>query len=219
MVRAAVGCRMTSLVTSQAHGVTLARIAARYRTEADSSGLVKLAAGRSDLPLLCRDLGFRRGAEVGVWKGAYSEEFCKAGLQWTCVDPWAPYADYREKKNDPLLIGEAYQEAQRRLNGYACTYLRMSSLEAAEQVPDGSLDVVYIDGNHEAPFVRADLEAWTRKVRPGGILSGHDYRVPPASKPFIQVKDAVDRYVAELGIAPFFVLAGDSTPSFFWVVK
>lgn len=199
---------------------TLAAIQSRYGVRLEGAQPIGLRAGRSDLPRLCHALGMRRGAEVGVWKGAYSEEFCRAmpGVEWACIDPWAPYADYREKKNDAALIAAAYDEARSRLAPYRCTFIRASSLEAANQIEDGSLDVVYIDGNHEAPFVRQDLELWTRKVRPGGVLAGHDYRVPPESKPFIQVKAAVDQYVKDAWINPWFVLAGDRTPSFFWVV-
>lgn len=199
---------------------TLQAIQKRYGVSLDGPFPICLKAGRADLPVLCRELGVRRGAEVGVWKGAYSEAFCRAipGVAWTCVDPWAPYADYREKKNDAALIADAYAEARQRLAPYRCTFLQASSVEAAAQIEDGSLDVVYIDGNHEAPFVRQDLEAWTPKLQPGGILSGHDYRVPPESKPFIQVKAAVDQYASDHAIAPWFIFAGDSTPSFLWVV-
>lgn len=200
---------------------TLQAIAARYSVSLTDRSPIPLPATRSDLPRLCQSLGMRRGAEVGVWKGAYSEEFCRAipGIDWTCVDPWAPYADYREAKNDAAMIAQAYQEAQIRLKPFGCTFLKVSSREAAESIEDGSLDVCYIDGNHEAEFVREDLEIWTRKVRPGGILAGHDYRVPPAAKSFIQVKVAVDAYVSDHAIAPWFVLVGDKTPSFLWVIQ
>lgn len=199
---------------------TLNVIARRYAVSLDTTGPIPLSAGRDDLPRLCQALGFVRGAEVGVWKGAYSEQFCKTlpGIAWTAVDPWEPYAEYREKKNDAALIDNAYREARARLAPYGCELKRMSSTAAAAEVPDASLDVVYIDGNHEASFVTEDLEAWAPKVRPGGILAGHDYRVQPA-KPFIQVKAAVDAYVAEHRVSPWFLFAGDKSPSFMWVVS
>jgi hypothetical protein len=198
---------------------TAQQIAARYRVELGGPLPIRLPAARAELPALCRALGVQTGAEVGVWKGAYSELFCRAGVTWTAIDPWAPYAAYREKKNDHVLTEMAYAEARRRLAPYDCTLLRMDSRAAAARVPDGSLGVCYIDGNHEAPFVREDLELWTAKVKPGGLLAGHDYRVPPASKPFIQVKQAVDAFLAERGIAPWFLLTRDATPSFLWVVS
>lgn len=199
---------------------TLQAIQKRYGVSLDGPFPIHLKAGRSDLPALCRDLGVRRGAEVGVWKGAYSEEFCRVvdGVEWFAIDPWAPYADYREKKNDAELIGKAYNEARGRLSPYGCQLVQASSVDAAADVPDGSLDVVYVDGNHEAPFVRQDIETWTPKLRPGGLMAGHDYRVPPKAKPFIQVKAAVDQYVSDYAIAPWFIFAGDKTPSFLWVV-
>lgn len=199
---------------------TLQAIQKRYGISLDGPFPIRLKAGRSDLPRMCQSLGMKRGAEVGVWKGAYSEEFCRAmpGVSWTCVDPWAPYADYREKKNDAALIADAYAEARKRLAPYRCSFVQASSLVGAEQIEDGSLDVCYVDANHEAPFVRQDIETWTPKLRSGGLICGHDYRVPPESKPFIQVKAAVDQYVSDHAIAPWFIFAGDSTPSFMWVV-
>lgn len=195
-------------------------IADRYGVALDGPCPIPLKASRADLPFLCRGLGLTDGAEVGVWKGSFSEAFCKAipGLRWRAVDPWAPYADYRESKNDAGKIAAAEAEAKQRLKPYGgCQLLKMTSAQAAALVPDRSLDVVYIDGNHEAAFVLDDLYTWTRKVRPGGLLAGHDYRVLP-HKPFIQVKAAVDHFVADLGIAPWFIFAGERTPSFLWVV-
>jgi hypothetical protein len=46
---------------------------------------------------------------------------------------------------------------------------------AAAGFPDGSLDLVYIDGSHDEASARADVLAWRPKLRPGGWLAGHDY--------------------------------------------
>lgn len=181
---------------------------------------IPLGIGRGMLPRIFRAAGFARGAEVGVWKGGFSEHICQQmpGVSLLCVDPWTPYAAYREAKNDPVLIETAHHEAARRLAPFDATLMRMPSRAAADLVRDYSLDFVYIDGNHERAYVLEDLELWTRKLRPGGMLSGHDYRDAPANKPFIQVKDAVDHFTHARGIAPWFVLTGDRTPSFLWVV-
>lgn len=52
--------------------------------------------------------------------------------------------------------------------------LRVTSLEAAAFVKDESASFVYIDANHEYLHVKADIMAWIRKVKPGGILAGDD---------------------------------------------
>eukprot|EP00971_Amphidinium_carterae_P067679 1340279-Amphidinium_carterae.1 len=50
-----------------------------------------------------------------------------------------------------------------------------TSALAAGTVPDGSLDMVFLDADHTYKGVKQDIELWWRKVRHGGILAGHDY--------------------------------------------
>lgn len=161
-----------------------------------------------------------RGAEIGVWEGCFSENICRANprLQLICVDPWKPQKGYLEVKNDAARMDAAYASAQQRLQPYDCTFMRMTSTEAAALVLDGSLDWVYVDGNHLFEHVMADLAAWTPKVKPGGIMSGHDYMERP-NKPFIQVKAAIDEYTRQHDIREWFVLAGDKSPSWYWVKR
>lgn len=52
---------------------------------------------------------------------------------------------------------------------------RMLSTEAAHLYPDDSIDLVYIDANHVYDDVLADIAAWLPKVRPGGVIAGHDF--------------------------------------------
>src|SRR3990167_9310002 len=56
--------------------------------------------------------------------------------------------------------------------------IKKTSVEAAKDFPDGSLDAVYIDAEHDEENVRADIRAWRPKIKPGGILSGHDWVLP-----------------------------------------
>lgn len=51
----------------------------------------------------------------------------------------------------------------------------MSSEEAAQYIEDGTLDFVFIDGNHSYEFVKKDMELYYPKVRYDGIFAGHDY--------------------------------------------
>ncbi len=48
-------------------------------------------------------------------------------------------------------------------------------MDALADFEDESLDFVYIDGNHAAPWVDDDIREWSKKVRKGGVVSGHDY--------------------------------------------
>lgn len=180
---------------------------------------VSRRAGRRQLADLFFKLGHRRGAEIGVWDGAFSEQLCRMnpGVALTCVDPWESYEEYRDPKNDARRIDAAYQAAVQRLAPYDCTIVRKRSVEAAASVPDGSLDFVFIDGNHGEHFVTDDLHAWAPKVRSGGIVSGHDYMPSKGKHKHLEVKPAVDRYVTTHGIDRLYVLGGDPSASFFWV--
>merc|ERR1719329_900036 len=51
----------------------------------------------------------------------------------------------------------------------------MFSDEAASWIQDSSVDIIWIDGDHSYKQALADMRAYTRKLRPGGILAGHDY--------------------------------------------
>ena len=44
-----------------------------------------------------------------------------------------------------------------------------------EQIPDESLDLVFIDADHSYEAVSADLPFWWKKVKKGGWLLGDDY--------------------------------------------
>ena len=49
------------------------------------------------------------------------------------------------------------------------------SAASASRYPDASLDFVFIDADHSYESVSRDIDAWRSKVRPGGILAGHDF--------------------------------------------
>lgn len=179
---------------------------------------------RADLPALCRELGFTKGAEIGVWRGAYSATFCEAGMHMLCVDPWLSYPAWQDTKNSlapaaqEQLMAESYRDAVARLTPLNATIARKFSAEAAADVPDGSLDLVYIDGNHVYDAVIQDLTLWSTKVRSGGIIAGHDFRIF-ANKPTIHVVAAVNDFTRASGIDPWFITAADRTPSFLWVQR
>jgi len=174
--------------------------------------------GRGEFCGMLAGMGAKRGAEIGVWAGEFSEMLCRMvpGLHLTCVDPWMAYDDYREKKNDQPRLEAAYQATRARLKRMPHEILRMTSFQAAALVPDGSLDFVYIDGNHAEQFVRADLERWSPKVRQGGIVAGHDYELKPTHA-HVEVKAAVDAFMRDHRIENGYVLTKDKAPSFYWV--
>ena len=58
-------------------------------------------------------------------------------------------------------------------------------------------------------FVLEDIEKWSKKVKPGGIIAGHDYKVDPVNN--YGVIEAVQKYTKDNNINPWFILhAGGS---------
>lgn len=132
------------------------------------------------------NLGFKKGAEIGVYLGYYSRVLLDniPGLQLYCIDTW----------NNNTSRKRAFEYACEDLGRYpGANIIRGTSVESAKQFEDGSLDFVFIDADHSYEAVKQDLEAWYPKVRKGGIVSGHDYFESPRGS--VQVIPAVNEFV------------------------
>ena len=148
-------------------------------------------------PLPSPDIGDFRGAmelsgrtgfdaaEIGVHKGFLSQ-FILTHLPGLCtlfmVDPWKEWGDdERYRTAGHRIVHEDqeanFQEASANVADFADRrrVLRDVSVEAAKEVADGSLTFVFIDGDHSYEGCKEDLHAWYKKVKPGGLLMGHDY--------------------------------------------
>lgn len=179
------------------------------------------------LTKLFHDFGFTVGAEIGTERALFAKRICSRnpGVKLYCIDPWRAYKGYREYVNQERL-DEFYGIAQARLAQFDAQLVRKFSVEASRDFKDGSLDFIYIDGNHSLLHVIQDLWYWVPKVRRGGIVSGHDYvqRLNPSYA--MHVVEAVNAYTQAFRIRPWFLLgAKDAKPgelrdrprSFFWV--
>ena len=172
---------------------------------------------RSELPEYLKSLGLIEGAEIGVWRGEFSEMLCQAGLTVYSIDPWITY---KEEENQEKM-DEFYDYAVRRLSVYPnSTIIKKSSMEALTYFPDESLDFVYIDGDHSFKAVAFDICEWEKKVRKGGILAGHDYSgVSCAYVPYVvnAYAKAYKRNLVVFGSRQLAVRRGDKSKSWLWV--
>jgi hypothetical protein len=147
---------------------------------------------REQLPMLLNHRGLvGRGVEIGVDEGRFSEHILLSwrGRNLLSVDAW-------------MEGNERYDAVRDRLGvfGERSTVWKATSVQAAERVEDGTLDFAYIDAKHDYDSVMEDLRAWHRKVRPGGILAGHDYIDGDLPDEESRVKSAVDDYFRPLGL-------------------
>lgn len=207
---------------------TLDYILSKYNLDPNLPSPIEIPdMGRDNLAGLFAELGFTKGLEMGTERGLYAEVLCKANpkLKLYCVDAWTAYKGYREHVTQ-ALIDEIYADAQKRLSPYNCELIKAFSKDAAKDFVDGSLDFVYLDGNHEYDFVKEDLSLWTKKVRPGGIFAGHDYVLPRNVN--FGVIPAVNEFTKSGNIAPWFLIGSrakvpgqirDNSRSYMWVQR
>jgi hypothetical protein len=155
------------------------------------------------------------GAEIGVERGYFSKSLLEANpnLKLYCVDAWRVYKGYRDHTRQEKL-DRYYEETKELLKPYNAEILRMWSEEALEVIPDESLDFVYIDANHDFLHATQDIANWSRKVRKGGIVAGHDY-VKYRSSCECQVKDVVDAWCHAYKIP--FETTKEDFPSWYFV--
>lgn len=149
---------------------------------------------RYDLAKYFAELGFKEGAEIGVAGGRFSKALCDVnpGLKLHLVDPWERY------KGNPRGGLQSQHDrnwdlAHERLANHDVVFHKGFSMDIVKEFEDESLDFVYIDGNHGYEYVRDDLREWSKKVKKGGIISGHDYY----SFRWAGVIEAVDEFVKE----------------------
>ena len=169
--------------------------------------------GAEGLAHLFAELGFREGAEIGTDQGEYAEALLKANeyLSLLCIDPWRAEAyekgEQPESNENQEFFDKRYQETVERLKPYdsRCHIIRSTSMEVADIVGNNTLDFVYIDGNHDFLNVTQDIHYWLKKVRPGGILAGHDYVRYPFRK-FNHVQKVVNAYTTAYHLLPVFLV-------------
>lgn len=105
--------------------------------------------------------------EVGVWKGR-SLIAAAAGIPDFCTVIGV----------DAFRWGSSLEQAARNVDAFLQLYRSNVGLIVGPSVKVAksfsSVDVVFIDAAHDRASAYEDLVAWGDKVRPGGILCGHD---------------------------------------------
>ena len=165
-------------------------------------------SSRNDLPQFFVDRGYKVGAEIGVYKGEFTKKFCEAGLKIFAIDPWMGFQGQGRTQQVQYTQDAYYEQAKKVLIPFEnCSIIRKTSMDAVEDFKDGSLDFVYIDGDHNFRHAAEDIYEWAKKVRIGGIVSGHDYFCTPsfARNVVCQVKPVVDAYIKMMEIENFYL--------------
>jgi hypothetical protein len=150
--------------------------------------------------------GLRYGAEIGVGTGPTTAALLGRfpDLQWLAVDHWPAgyplhHGGFITAERQAVVRGKFM--AVMNHYGDRLKLIEKPSLEAAESVEDGLLDLVFIDADHSYEGCKADIDAWRPKLRPGGWLMGHDY----CTESFPGVVQAVKEMVPDATLHEDFV--------------
>jgi hypothetical protein len=164
---------------------------------------------RNHLAQLFGEVGFNRGAEIGVRRGRFSEIMCKCNpnLFLYCIDPWSPI----ENKYNAERQKQIYEFAAEKLAKYNTKIIKKTSMDALADIENNELDFVFIDGNHDFDYVMMDIILWADKVKSGGIIAVHDFYNGE-----VGVVKAVEAYTHSHSIRPWFVTK-EHTPTAYWV--
>jgi 2-polyprenyl-3-methyl-5-hydroxy-6-metoxy-1,4-benzoquinol methylase len=122
--------------------------------------------------------------EIGSFTGESSEIFAQNFKKVTCIDSWVG------KSVEMFLKTCTAKDIENKFDEMATKYdniqkIKADSIETALKTKK-KYDVIYIDGDHSFPAVKADIASWQDKARL--IISGHDY-----NKNHIGVIKAVDQ--------------------------
>jgi len=194
----------------------------KYKLDLNQKSPIDLPGGRRErgFGALLKELGVKVGAEIGVERGKYAQRLFKTipGLKLYGIDAWTSYGNYRQRYNQEAQ-DKLYEHAKMRLAPYDCKLIRAYSMDAVKVFDDESLDFVFIDANHEFQHCTNDIAEWSKKVKKGGIVAGHDYAYAKVRGEKMHVKDVIDGWTHAYEINPWFVFRGDKGPSWLWVKK
>lgn len=132
------------------------------------------------LEKMIRKNQYKIGAELGV---QYGFTYCHLietfdDLTMIGVDTWAakhemnlPISDTGESLNKEMY----YHLLEWSKNyGDRVKLIRDYTDEAVKTIADESLDFVFVDAGHSFQCAASDIKHWTKKIRKGGMLAGHD---------------------------------------------
>jgi predicted O-methyltransferase YrrM len=124
-------------------------------------------------------------AEIGVAAGDFSAIILAHAKprRLHLIDPWE-HQDRIDYQHDGNNVSDDEQE--RRCHAVATRFAveiargevvlhRAYSQDAAATFEPGQFDWIYIDGLHSYDGVTSDLQHYKKKVKPGGLILGHDY--------------------------------------------
>jgi hypothetical protein len=169
---------------------------------------------------------YKKVLEVGCAYGFHTKQvISNTDIEsYTMVDPYVPYSNdvfsdsvqnvYRDGSETMTNFDQFLNIVMEEISDYKekITHIRKPSIEAAKEVEDGSLDGIFVDGDHSYSAVKEDLQAWWPKLQVGGTLCGDDYWMADVAR-------AVHEFASENGLEVKFRTRDDNDYKIFYFTK
>lgn len=131
--------------------------------------------------------------EIGCWEGKstyfMADKIKRSGknIKFHAVDLWDSYTQIGMtwKANFDIFL-KNIEPIKEFIN-----VIKLDSILAAKRFEDKSVDFVFIDGNHQYEYVKADILAWLPKIKEGGVLAGHDTQFEGVTKAITELLSGV----------------------------
>lgn len=160
---------------------------------------------------------FKTCVEVGIGYGFHAKEILENTKleKLHLVDPMCYYPN--DAFADDVLRYGGFETLVKNIKSHLSehddryTWHRCPSLSITnDQIADGSIDAIFIDGDHSYEAVSKDLPFWWKKLRKGGWLLGDDYAsCHPGTK------QAVDEFTVKNNLKiEFLSLPGSTQPGY-----
>lgn len=151
--------------------------------ETELRALAAASSERADLwARFGNAVGARSVAEFGVYRGRFASRLlreCPAIDTYWMIDPWRHLDDWNKPLNqDSDRFERVFEDAMSHTEDFADKrkVLRGRTSEVVDEIPDGSLDFAYVDGDHTLRGITIDLVRVLPKLRDGGWLGGDDLK-------------------------------------------
>ena len=138
-------------------------------------------------------LGLKSGVELGVREGIFAAQVLKlwpSAQRYVLVDAWtqmydAQYgkddfnANFRTTMSQNVTRPSCQETFEKAMNGGSCgtkiDVCKSWTHTCADRFASKEFEFIYVDALHDYKGVLRDLEYWWPKLKPGGVIAGHDF--------------------------------------------
>lgn len=143
-------------------------------------------SGRGLLPYIQQLNGNLIGCEIGVCHG-FTTKFLLQNVpnisKIYCIDHYPSYVEWDGTRLTEERQEETKRKCKERLQEYSSVeFVYQSSQDFVNNIPDDTLDFIFIDGEHSYESTIRDIENYWPKMKKGGLFSGHDINLSSVEK-------------------------------------